>query len=97
MIQRRKMGPPAVLHDLLGRGIDESVAQQAIEEVAAANSPADAARQFVLEHLGQLNSLDRPMARRRLAGMLARRGFDEEIVGALVDEFLPDSPSDAAG
>jgi SOS response regulatory protein OraA/RecX len=39
-------------------------------------------------HLARLNQFPRPIARQRLFGLLARRGFDEDDVLNVVEKML---------
>jgi len=86
----RGHGPARLVHDLLTRGIDRRVAEQAVHEVSLAEGVDSAAamRQLAEKRAVQLMSLPVPKRRRRLLIFLARRGFRgrevREMVATLV-------------
>jgi regulatory protein len=74
--------------DLLQAGVPDDVADRALNEVYLQSAGADGARMLARKHAARLRKLDPSVARRRLAGMLQRRGFDLEIVESIVEETL---------
>lgn len=82
-IQRRKPAGPRLLRQkLLQRRLDRVTVDQIVEhECAQRDASADALR-LVQSRLRAMNSLDEQTRRRRLWGMLARRGFDTDTIDA---------------
>lgn len=80
---KRLRGPERIQAQLEARGVDEAVASAA----APARDVAADARRLAEKHLATLGKLDRPAQARRLAGFLARQGYDEETVGAVLDQL----------
>ena len=86
---RKKVTPHRALADLLRNGVSRQTAESAVQSVyGSADTPA-LARQLAAKHLPRLRNLPSAVARRRLAGVLARRGFDQDVVASLMDELLP--------
>jgi regulatory protein len=74
--------------ELMKSGVRGATAEKALDEAYShADSPA-VARQLAQKQLPRLRKLDPAVARRRLSGMLARRGFDFETIGPVVKEVL---------
>jgi regulatory protein len=88
-IQRQKRAPRAALELLLRSGMEEDVAEQAIQSAYGSTDPLALARELATKHVARLRSLQIPVARRRLGGVLQRRGFDAEVIYTLMDEFFP--------
>lgn len=86
--QRRLQGRVGVSHDLERAGVDDDVAGQAIEAAVTPASERDLATQLAQKHLPRLARLDKMVARRRLIGLLARRGFGQETIQDVVDTIL---------
>ena len=75
--------------ELLKSGVKPDVANAALDDVYsdAADSIA-AASLLAQKHAPRLRRLDPQTARRRLAGMLGRRGFDYETIKPVIDRAL---------
>jgi regulatory protein len=80
--KRRAMG------ELLRIGIKPAVAKKALDEVYDATDPVAEARALAMKQSARLKKLDPAVARRRLVGMLQRRGFEYEAIKAVVDEVV---------
>jgi regulatory protein len=80
-------GPERAMAELLKSGVEDDVARQALDEVYAAGA-TETARQLVRKKAPGLRKLDPVVARRRLVGMLQRRGFEYEAIKPIVDEAL---------
>lgn len=81
-------GRRRALMELLKAGVKSEVASRAIEEVF---DPADSlatARELAARQAPRLRKLEAEVARRRLAGMLQRRGFDYSDIKPVIDEVL---------
>ena len=74
--------------ELLKAGVKGEAARRALEEVYDAQDSVAAARQLAEKKSASLRKLEPMVARRRLVGMLQRRGFDYESIRSVVDELL---------
>ncbi|GAA4903194.1 hypothetical protein GCM10025789_22530 [Tessaracoccus lubricantis] len=80
-------GRSRIRQELQSKGIDREIA----DDVLAQLSPEDereAALTLARRRVRSLTGLERQVARRRLAGVLARRGFSGGIVNAVLEEVL---------
>lgn len=93
----RGLAKRALAQELSRKGIDRETAREALDAVDP-EAERQTARRLVRRKLPSMARLDRPVARRRLVGMLARKGYssgvalravDDEL-GALVDAGLDD-------
>jgi regulatory protein len=77
--------------ELVRAGVKKEDAETALNEVYSdkADSLA-AARALAEKKAASLRKLEPMVARRRLAGMLMRRGFEYEVVKPVIDEVLGD-------
>jgi regulatory protein len=74
--------------ELMKAGVPDAVARKAIEDVYDPHDSLAVARTLAQKKASQLRKLDPVVARRRLAGMLGRRGFDYETIRPVIDEVL---------
>jgi regulatory protein len=74
--------------ELMKKGVDRTTADQALEKVYDTHDSLGTARELARKKAPSLRRLDPVTARRRLAGMLLRRGFDYETVRPVIDEVL---------
>jgi regulatory protein len=74
--------------------IDHDIAQQAIDHVLETIDPNQAANELAQQRLASMKSLPRATAARRIAGLLARRGFDEHIIEHTLEQcgLIEDAP-----
>ena len=91
-VRLRPRGIPRLVSELLSRGVSREVAERA---AAAALEEEDVTEDELLRVVAQrrlkaIRGLEPTVARRRLAGFLARRGFRPGAVRAMVRELLPD-------
>jgi regulatory protein len=96
--QHKHHGRRRAMVELLKRGVEGPTAQRALEDVYEAHDSMATARALALKQAPRLRRLDSQTARRRLFGMLARRGFAYDEVRPVVDEVLgtvDDSPADS--
>ncbi len=77
---RRPAGRRLVEEKLRARGVDEGVVEHAAADAAAGQDDRVAAMTLARRRLGTMNSVSPPVALRRIAGLLSRRGFDEDTV-----------------
>jgi regulatory protein len=77
--------------ELIKAGVTKDVADAALDEVYDDKSDSLAAARLLAEKKApSLKKLDPLTARRRLAGMLQRRGFDYETIKPVIDQVLGD-------
>ncbi|MDP3893251.1 regulatory protein RecX, partial [Nocardioides sp.] len=77
----------ALAQELRRKGIDDEVAREALDEIDPADEEA-AARVLVRKKLRSLRAVDHVTATRRLAGMLARKGYPPGLAFQVVREEL---------
>ena len=76
--------------ELLKAGVKRDVADAALDDVYEQTDSLAAARMLAEKKAGSLKKLEPMVARRRLAGMLQRRGFDYETIKPVIDQVLGD-------
>jgi regulatory protein len=74
--------------ELMKAGVKGEVADRALSDVYAQHDSTAVARLLARKQAPRLRKLDPMTARRRLVGMLQRRGFDYESIRPVVDEVL---------
>jgi regulatory protein len=74
--------------ELARKGVDRETARQAVEHVYEAHDTASVARDLAMKKMRSLARLDPLVAKRRLYGMLLRRGFDYDTIKPVVEEAL---------
>ncbi|MGN0065848.1 MAG: regulatory protein RecX [Nocardioides sp.] len=79
----------ALAQELRRKGVDDEVAKEALDEIDP-DDEEQAARQLVRKKLRSLRNVDRTVATRRLAGMLARKGYPAGMAFAVVRSELDD-------
>lgn len=87
-VQGRQHGRRRAMAELLKAGVKADVAGKALDEVYDPADALAAARDLVNKHVPRLSRFDPSVARRRLLGMLQRRGFEYDQVKKLVDDAL---------
>jgi regulatory protein len=85
---RKKHGRNRAMVDLLKRGMDRETARRAVEVVYETTDSLAMARELAEKHAPRLRKLDPVVAKRRLFGVLLRRGFEYETVRPVVDAVL---------
>jgi regulatory protein len=88
LLQHKHHGRRRAMAELLRRGVAQTVANQALDAVYDPSDSLAAARKLAEKQAARLRKLDPQVARRRLAGMLQRRGFEYEAVKVVIDETL---------
>jgi regulatory protein len=83
----RGLAKRALADELRRKGVDADVVREAVDEVGPADEEA-AARALVRKKLRSLERVDRATATRRLAGMLARKGYSAGLAFAVVKDEL---------
>lgn len=90
-MQHKQIGQRRAKIELLKTGVRDEVASRAVAEVYADSDSTAVARKLAEKQAPRLKKLPPDVARRRLAGMLQRRGFDYEAIRPLIDEVLGSS------
>ncbi|HRK32350.1 MAG TPA: RecX family transcriptional regulator [Tepidisphaeraceae bacterium] len=86
--QHRQHGRRRAMVELLKRGVNRETARVAVEKVYETTDSLAIARQLAQKKAASLRRLEPMVARRRLAGMLARRGFEYDVVKPVIDEVI---------
>jgi len=84
----KKHGKRRAKIELLKSGVSGDVADAALSKVYDAADSTAVARELAMKKAASLKKLDPQVARRRLVGMLQRRGFDYADIKPVVDEVL---------
>jgi regulatory protein len=89
--QHKHHGKQRAKMELLKAGVKGAVADQALKEVYSQHDSTAVARELAMKQAPRLRKLDPQVARRRLVGMLQRRGFDYDSIRPVIDEVLGSS------
>lgn len=81
--------------ELARRGVERETARQAVEHVYEAHDSAAVARDLARKKMRSLARLEPYVAKRRLFGLLLRRGFDYDTIRPVVEEMLGDIDDDS--
>jgi regulatory protein len=83
----RGLGKRAIAVELARRGVPDALAREALAQI----DPDDerrAAQRLVAKRMSSLAGQPRAVAERRLAGMLARKGYPSGLIRAVVQQAL---------
>ncbi len=80
--------------ELLRRGVKGDVANRALDDVYDQSDSTAVARELAQKQAARLKKLEPMVARRRLVGMLQRRGFDYDAIKPVVDEVIGEMRED---
>jgi regulatory protein len=83
----RGLARRALAQELRRKGVDDETAQTALDDLDPAQEE-EAARQLVRKKLRSLRGVDHTTATRRLAGLLARKGYPAGLAFSVVREEL---------
>lgn len=92
--ERKHHGKRRALVELIKSGIDRTTADRALEEVYETHDSMATARELARKQAPRLRRLEPQTARRRLMGMLLRRGFDLDTIRPVVEETLGNNPEE---
>lgn len=84
-VQRR--GAARIRQELREKGVPQDIAEEAIRGIDAQDE-YDAALTFALKRASTMRTLEHLVAKRRLYGALARRGFSADVVRRAVETAL---------
>lgn len=87
--EHKKHGRRRTMVELLKSGVKADVARKALGDVYQSRDSVGMARELAQRQAVRLRKLDPLVARRRLTGLLQRRGFDFEEIRPVLDELLP--------
>ena len=73
--------------ELIDKGVDLEIAEQVVAEVKA-EEESKLALQIAEKRATQYKRLPIPVAKRRLHGFLARRGFESEVIMQVIEQVL---------
>jgi len=88
---KRGLARRAIAHELRRKGVDDEVIRDQLEAIDD-ESERDRARALADKKLRSMHGLDATVQARRLAGMLARKGYSSTIAWAVVREVIADAP-----
>lgn len=89
--QHKQHGRRRAMAELLKSGVSGTTAERALDDVYEQTNSTDLARKLAMKQANRLRKLDPVVARRRLVGMLQRRGFDYEAIRPVIEEVLGSS------
>ncbi len=81
----------ALAHELRRKGVADDIVDDSLAEIDSADE-ADQARRLVDKRLRALHGLAPEVQTRRLAGMLARKGYSSGLAYQVIREALAESP-----
>lgn len=81
-------GPNRARMELAKKGIDRETARRAVEEVYEGHDTTATARALAVKKMKSLARLEPHVARRRLMGMLLRRGFTFDTIKPVIEEAI---------
>jgi regulatory protein len=87
-MQHKQIGQRRAKIELMKAGVRSEIADRAVAEVYAEADPTSVARRLAEKQAPRLRRLPPEVARRRLSGLLQRRGFDYESIRPVIDEVL---------
>jgi regulatory protein len=86
----RPQGRRRMLQELRSKGVDETTAREAMQDAIAAEATSELELARTAARKWRPRSGEpRDAARRRLYGLLARRGFEPDAIREVIDEQLP--------
>jgi regulatory protein len=89
----RGLAPRALAQELRRKGVDDDDAKAALEQIDE-DDQRKAARALVDKKLRSMRGLDHQVATRRLAGLLARKGYGAGLAFSVVREALAEAGED---
>lgn len=92
--QYKHHGRRRAFMELRKAGVTGDVAERALNDVYEQHDSTATAKELARKQLPRLKKLDPLVARRRLVGMLQRRGFDYDDIRPVIDEVLGGSDAD---
>ncbi|WP_243758158.1 regulatory protein RecX [Allobranchiibius sp. GilTou38] len=87
----RALARRALAQELRRKGVDDETAQEALEQIDD-ESERDRAQALVTKKLRSMHGLDAAVQTRRLAGMLARKGYPSALSWSIIRAAVSDAP-----
>ncbi|MDQ2852884.1 MAG: recombination regulator RecX [Actinomycetota bacterium] len=87
----RGLARRALAQELRRKGVDDDVAQEALEQIDDESERARA-HALVAKKMRSMHGLDALVQTRRLAGMLARKGYSSSMSWSVIREAVADAP-----
>lgn len=87
----RGLARPALARELRSKGIEGDLAEEALSAISDADE-RDRARVLADKKLREMHGLGIQVQTRRLAGLLARKGYSSSVTYAVIREAIADSP-----
>lgn len=87
----RGLARRALAHELRLKGVDEEIAQAALDEIDP-EAEEERARDLVARRMRSLHGLEATTQTRRLAGMLARKGYPSDLALRVIREAVREAP-----
>ena len=87
----RGLARRALAQELRRKGVDDETAQAALDEVDP-HEEEDRARELVAKKMRSMTGLEPVVQTRRLAGMLARKGYPSDLSMRIVREAVREAP-----
>lgn len=88
--QGRGLARKALAHELRKQGIDQEIAAEALDDIGVDDERARA-EQLVAKKLRTMHGLDPDVQARRLAGLLARKGYSGEVAWPVIRDAVNDA------
>lgn len=89
VVQRR--GAIRIRQELRSKGVPDEIAQEAVAGIDAGDE-LEAAKAFAIKKMRSYQRLEPLLAKRRLYGALARRGFSADVVRQATEWAMTDQP-----
>ncbi len=87
----RGLARRALRHELRRKGVDDEISDAVLDDVSDEHEE-EQARELVAKKMRSLHGKDSAVQTRRLAGMLARKGYSSELSWRVVREAVADAP-----
>ena len=87
----RGLAKRALARELRTKGVDDETARATLEQIDP-ESERDRAAQLVAKKLRSMHGLEPLVQKRRLAGMLARKGYPADLAMAVIREAIAGAP-----
>ena len=89
--ETRGLAPRALTQELRRKGVADDLIQDALADIEP-DDQVDRARELVDKRLRTMGGLDKQVQTRRLAGFLARKGYDSSVAFRVINEALSELP-----
>jgi regulatory protein len=94
LAQHKRVGARRAVMELVRVGVAHELAERAVNETYASTDPVADAKRLVAKQIDRLRKMDPQVARRRLSGLLQRRGYDFDTTKAVIEQSLGESPEE---